>query len=881
MIPNPNLNLESYGDLFKYTDAERAAVERYLGLNYKIINSLFVNNNGEYEKRNGMQHEFRNASQESRDSYLAQLQETIKMMPLIYSAMMKFGVKEQSDDVMRVYHRGTSIHEIRSLTPGNSLDRLISATGYSEGANWQSYLHNENKDAPVHMQVRLDAHSGVPTIDAEDIFPNASGWEKETIIAPFAQIKSVHDGGKRRTARGSVYDEYTVILEAPELEQLQPDEREKLGQSVLERAPRIHDLISQILRRDSDVEDLEFKIDIAAKRRREYMKERNDLNDEATNLYYYSSETDLKDLLNLWVYMLEKQEAGSDEIHLSPDRRYGVMRIAEMYGLPTDGYSPELQEFLIKEVNSKLDNIDMYCHENDNFARIINEAFGMVKLQTGISREEMFYELQRRMKGLAFQEISPREMIAILEEASEYFGDHLRVSGYGDAEKLEQTMERTKRKLNEIDEELQFIDEDERKNKNEIKRINESVEAILPEISQWKSDVIRICKSDCREVEIDFENRIKEIETAKKKETEVKQETKAPEVPEIQDINLSKDSVTFNNVPIQEEMISTKDADLKNIEMTANALKNRFNPRNVRIASGTQGDLELVARRNMRIAAEIQNITGTRYSSRISDYQTVLGRTYHSIERLADIAKNGEHSAEVLETLRTADSIDPYAYEGEMEKEILAIQNADENLLKKVVFERFCKVAIGAEIASLSAEARGIRDAASQRGFAKLFRGVSKQEMIRCEQIEAFVENVSHPQRKPFMGKKYSYRDIMADMDLFIEERGNNPEYARAIAEVQKLQGVLNTHYRANPQDIYAKKEQKKQQALKSGTDSRSFRITTLMNQMEDNGLITRSVPQEAFAMIQKTERFITGKTQEFSRRRPRDLQHSNTEISQ
>ena len=44
MIPNPSLSLESYGDLFKYTDVERAAVERYLGLNYKIINSLFVDN---------------------------------------------------------------------------------------------------------------------------------------------------------------------------------------------------------------------------------------------------------------------------------------------------------------------------------------------------------------------------------------------------------------------------------------------------------------------------------------------------------------------------------------------------------------------------------------------------------------------------------------------------------------------------------------------------------------------------------------------------------------------------------------------------------------------------------------------------------------------
>ena len=39
MIPNPNLSLENYGDLFKYTDAERAAIEHYLGFNYKIINS--------------------------------------------------------------------------------------------------------------------------------------------------------------------------------------------------------------------------------------------------------------------------------------------------------------------------------------------------------------------------------------------------------------------------------------------------------------------------------------------------------------------------------------------------------------------------------------------------------------------------------------------------------------------------------------------------------------------------------------------------------------------------------------------------------------------------------------------------------------------------
>ena len=858
----------------------------------KIINSLFVDNNGEYEKRNGMQHDFREGNQESRDSYVEQMQETIKLMPLIYSAMMKFGAKEQSDDVMRVYHRGTSMHEIRSLVSGGTLDRLISATGYSEGANWQSYLHNENKDAPVHMQIRLDAHSGVPIIDAEDIFPDASGWEKETIIAPFAQIKSVNDNGKRRTQRGTVYDEYTVTLESSDLEQLSKDERERLGVSVLERAPRIHDLIAQVLGRDSAIEDLEFKIDIASKRRREYMKERNRLNDESANLYYYSSETDLRDLLNLWSYMLEKQETGFEDVSVSSDRKNGIMRIVEMYGLPTDIYSTELQEFLIREVNSKLENIDMYCHENDDFSRIINEAFTMTKLQNGISREEMFYELQRRMRGLAFQDVSPREMIAMLDEASEFFSDHLRVSGYGDSEKLEQTMERAKRKLNEVEEDLQYIDEDERKNKSEIKKINQGVEAILPEISQWKLDVIRICKSDCREVELDFEKRIKDIEDAKKRENEAKLEQKqeSNQEPKVQQSKaqqpnvveeVANEAVVTINVPVQQVSEKNKTDDLKKITAAANALKHRFDPRNIRIVSGTQGDLDLVVRRNKQITNEIQNITGTRYSSRISDYQTALGRTYHSIERLVDVAKNGEYSAEILEVLKKADEMDPYAYEGEMEKEILAIQNADENLLKKVVFERFCRVAIGAEIYSLSAEARGIRESASQKGLARLFKGVSKQEMARCEQIEAFVESVSRPQRKPFMGKKYSYRDIMADMDLFIEERGNNPAYAGAIAEVQKLQGVLNTHYRANPRDIYDKKEQKRAEALKSGIDSRSYRITTLMNKMEDNGLITRSVPQEAFGMIHQTERFITVKTQELSRRKSRDLQRSTTEISQ
>lgn len=158
MIERPKLNLSEYGDLFEYTDAERDALTEYTKQNYKIINSLFVNNDGNYEIRNGMRSEFVPNSDGAREYFVKKMQETIHNIPNIYCAMLKSEISNGRNRRMQVLHRGTSLDEINSLTVGSTIDRLISATEVYEGANWESYMF-ENKDAPVHMQLRIDPNS--------------------------------------------------------------------------------------------------------------------------------------------------------------------------------------------------------------------------------------------------------------------------------------------------------------------------------------------------------------------------------------------------------------------------------------------------------------------------------------------------------------------------------------------------------------------------------------------------------------------------------------------------------------------------------------------------------------------------------------------------
>lgn len=156
MIEKPNLPIREYGELLEYNETELAAVKASAGIRYKLMNSLLVNDGGMYEIRNGMENDF---APDRKEIYVRNLVETIEDMPRIYMAALKSGIVNGESQGTRILHRGTSRSEIDALQKNGGSDKPISATSYARGANFESYILNENKSSPVHMRVMIEPGS--------------------------------------------------------------------------------------------------------------------------------------------------------------------------------------------------------------------------------------------------------------------------------------------------------------------------------------------------------------------------------------------------------------------------------------------------------------------------------------------------------------------------------------------------------------------------------------------------------------------------------------------------------------------------------------------------------------------------------------------------
>lgn len=185
--------------------------------------------------------------------------------------------------------------------------------------------------------------------------------------------------------------------------------------------------------------------------------------------------------------------------------------------------------------------------------------------------------------------------------------------------------------------------------------------------------------------------------------------------------------------------------------------------------------------------------------------------------------------------------------------EINEAYETQQNLAKKVIFEKFCEVAIGAELTSLNEEAKGIKAKEEKRGITRLIGGVSKSETKRREDIEKFVDYNSKSFAPPFKGLTYSARDILADMKLFIEDHEGDPKYQRAIAEVQKLEDEMHSCFGVSKLGVEKSKEAKKAQRDNSHEDKRSYRINNLRSRMEQKGVCAKKPRNQALSQIRGT----------------------------
>lgn len=711
------------------------------------------------------------------------------------------------------------------------------------------------------------------------------------MVSPFAKVKDLQKGMRRRTKRGTPYDVYTVTLEAVEMEQLSPETREELLQRVTADTPRMYELIMKLVRDNDTREDIEFDIERLKRGITDCKRECSQHEKALMELNVLDEERKLIDLMGLWRETLYTTGGLHGDNKSLGDLEH---RLRE-YGIEATEYNEDLERQLASLVNGTITGLEMFWSEgNREENQKINSNFSRLKVDTGFSREEIVDEISASVINFSLNnsEADVDRMINLLSRSCSYFEEHMSFCGIDGRDDLEYKKERTERRVNSAYEDIHFLNEEIAKKRKELDAHNVEMEAIKPEIRNWKSNIARICMSDCRTVELQLEEQIKAVEMQKEAEKvakeaaeEAKRKIALEQAEQVKQEHDVEPSIEFTT-EVQEK-VSPVQNDLKtqikreHVEFLGQVLEARFEPQHMTFNQNARLSFDTVARQCERLAIDIQNISGTRYSSRLVDYKIAMRNAKNSVNKAVELGQSDDGRDSVVTLLEQVGASRVGIADDRVANEVLTIRTMEENLLKKVVFEKFCNVAINAEVASLSAEAKGIRAADSKKGLSRLFGGPSKKDIERCEQIESIVEAATQKVNKPFMQKTYSYREIMADMDFFKEQHRGDERYFGAIAEVERLQGTLNTHFSvANASSILGRKEQKMQEQAASGMDPRVHRIRHLKNEMEQNGIIYRAIPNAGLSDLQKVSRYMNDRTREIERNQRGHLHKDGSEIS-
>ena len=538
--------------------------------------------------------------------------------------------------------------------------------------------------------------------------------------------------------------------------------------------------------------------------------------------------------------------------------------------------------------------LEMFWGEDRDVNKKINANFTRLKTDTGISRDDMFAELSEGVINFVHDDSEPDvdRMINLLTRGCSFLEEHMSLCGIEGRDDLEDKKERAERKVKSVYEDIDFLNGEIAKKEDELKKHDAAIEAIKPEVRGWKVDIARLCKSDCRTVELQLEEQIKAVEMQKEAEKvakeaaeEAKRKIALEQAEQVKQEHDVEPSIEFTTEvqekvsPVQNDLETQRKRE--RVEYLGQVLEARFEPQHMTFNQNARLSFDTVARQCERLAIDIQNISGTRYSSRIVDYKIAMRNAKNSVNKAVEFGQSDDGRDSVAALLEQVGASSVGITDGRVANEVLTIRTMEENLLKKVVFEKFCNVAINAEVASLSAEAKGIRAADSKKGLSRLFGGPSKKDIERCEQIESIVEAATQKVNKPFMQKTYSYREIMADMEFFKEQHRDDKRYFGAIAEVERLQGTLNTHFSVtNASSILDRKEQKMQEQAASGMDPRVHRIRHLKNEMEQNGIIYRAIPNAGLSDLQKVSRYMNDRTREIERNQRGHLHKDGSEIS-
>lgn len=251
-----------YGNLFEYTDDERKAIDAYTGIGYKRINALLTNDDGKYETNLDLKENFGRerilSSLEKADKiskYVDDVDLLLKEIPDMYSGMLKSWQKSYDAERTHYLHRGTSVEEMNGLVENETISKPLSTSADYEGSNWSAFALDNKKPA----YVRVEVSSDVPIIFINDIIDGAAE-EKEAIVSPFTRVKSIEKDVNARGKNSNV-QQYRLVLERAELEQLDDSKIEQLKDEIRRDAPEMAKILVTISQKNAVENEISWQIE--------------------------------------------------------------------------------------------------------------------------------------------------------------------------------------------------------------------------------------------------------------------------------------------------------------------------------------------------------------------------------------------------------------------------------------------------------------------------------------------------------------------------------------------------------------------------------------------------------------------------------------------
>lgn len=336
-------------------------------------------------------------------------------------------------------------------------------------------------------------------------------------------------------------------------------------------------------------------------------------------------------------------------------------------------------------------------------------------------------------------------------------------------------------------EDIDRINSEIKKIKNEIEDGFEKKKSLINQITTWKRNVILYLMAECKEIEYRYkaeENVKEEIEIEKIKQIEEETKTKIIEFENESIENLS------NEIKLQiEENRKKVDGLLENIKKLINKEQNHAK------VAGNLGSVYSALNNGFEMRKVAETLKEQIENIRLKKDAIILSDDVNKKEKLVNISKVNLQVGTLINYLNNPKTAIPGTKITRFDEMIIL----EENELKRGIAERIRDLLSEAELKKLKDDLEYLEDRTPFARFIGIFTGQNKLDEFMIEQIEIRRDSIKRKiSCKMSLAYNYSIHDMVAKLRMFIRENDDDDLVKDTVEEVKNIDNELKRNFVIN-----------------------------------------------------------------------------------